>query len=80
MDHVTFSRELALYLVHTKHTKLMMFLLCSAGMWSHTMTVQDYQDLIDRGWRRYEAAVGKIHTFSCSIAYGFVFVSIVTEI
>ncbi|CAM4727915.1 unnamed protein product [Leuciscus chuanchicus] len=22
------------------------------GMWSHTMTVQDYQDLIDRGWRR----------------------------
>uniref|UniRef100_A0A667XMP8 Arginyl-tRNA--protein transferase 1 n=1 Tax=Myripristis murdjan TaxID=586833 RepID=A0A667XMP8_9TELE len=37
---------------HTKHTKLMMFLLCSAGMWSHTMTVQDYQDLIDRGWRR----------------------------
>uniref|UniRef100_A0A8C7YF62 Arginyl-tRNA--protein transferase 1 n=1 Tax=Oryzias sinensis TaxID=183150 RepID=A0A8C7YF62_9TELE len=21
-------------------------------MWSHTMTVQDYQDLIDRGWRR----------------------------
>uniref|UniRef100_A0A674MIQ4 Arginyl-tRNA--protein transferase 1 n=1 Tax=Takifugu rubripes TaxID=31033 RepID=A0A674MIQ4_TAKRU len=27
-------------------------LLCSTGMWSHTMTVQDYQDLIDRGWRR----------------------------
>ncbi|MBN3326698.1 ATE1 transferase, partial [Atractosteus spatula] len=24
----------------------------SHGMWSHTMTVQDYQDLIDRGWRR----------------------------
>ncbi|XP_073729628.1 arginyl-tRNA--protein transferase 1 isoform X2 [Misgurnus anguillicaudatus] len=24
----------------------------SNGMWSHTMTVQDYQDLIDRGWRR----------------------------
>lgn len=24
----------------------------STGMWSHTMTVQDYQDLIDRGWRR----------------------------
>uniref|UniRef100_A0A8C7NEJ6 Arginyl-tRNA--protein transferase 1 n=1 Tax=Oncorhynchus mykiss TaxID=8022 RepID=A0A8C7NEJ6_ONCMY len=23
-----------------------------AGMWSHAMTVQDYQDLIDRGWRR----------------------------
>ena len=22
------------------------------GMWAHTMTVQDYQDLIDRGWRR----------------------------
>ncbi|KAG7230086.1 hypothetical protein INR49_009806 [Caranx melampygus] len=24
-------------------------------MWSHTMTVQDYQDLIDRGWRRCHA-------------------------
>ncbi|XP_051506728.1 arginyl-tRNA--protein transferase 1-like isoform X2 [Myxocyprinus asiaticus] len=24
----------------------------SHGMWSHTMTVKDYQDLIDRGWRR----------------------------
>ncbi|TRZ02385.1 hypothetical protein DNTS_021095 [Danionella cerebrum] len=24
----------------------------SQGMWAHTMTVQDYQDLIDRGWRR----------------------------
>uniref|UniRef100_A0A8C2Z696 Arginyl-tRNA--protein transferase 1 n=1 Tax=Cyclopterus lumpus TaxID=8103 RepID=A0A8C2Z696_CYCLU len=24
----------------------------SIRMWSHTMTVQDYQDLIDRGWRR----------------------------
>ncbi|XP_052006802.1 arginyl-tRNA--protein transferase 1-like isoform X2 [Xyrauchen texanus] len=24
----------------------------SHGMWSHTMTVQDYQELIDRGWRR----------------------------
>ncbi|XP_051281136.1 arginyl-tRNA--protein transferase 1 isoform X4 [Dicentrarchus labrax] len=24
----------------------------SHGMWTHTMTVQDYQDLIDRGWRR----------------------------
>uniref|UniRef100_A0A3P9NWI3 Arginyl-tRNA--protein transferase 1 n=1 Tax=Poecilia reticulata TaxID=8081 RepID=A0A3P9NWI3_POERE len=24
----------------------------SHGMWSHSMTVQDYQDLIDRGWRR----------------------------
>ncbi|XP_073775240.1 arginyl-tRNA--protein transferase 1 isoform X14 [Danio rerio] len=24
----------------------------SYGMWSHNMTVQDYQDLIDRGWRR----------------------------
>ncbi|KAJ8334043.1 hypothetical protein SKAU_G00413620 [Synaphobranchus kaupii] len=24
----------------------------SYGMWSHTMTVQDYQDLVDRGWRR----------------------------
>ncbi|XP_070437169.1 arginyl-tRNA--protein transferase 1 isoform X5 [Equus przewalskii] len=24
----------------------------SNGMWAHSMTVQDYQDLIDRGWRR----------------------------
>ncbi|MCJ8730871.1 hypothetical protein PDJAM_G00189480 [Pangasius djambal] len=24
----------------------------SHGMWAHSMTVQDYQDLIDRGWRR----------------------------
>ncbi|KAL5010842.1 hypothetical protein ScPMuIL_013147 [Solemya velum] len=24
----------------------------SHGMWAHAMTVQDYQDLIDRGWRR----------------------------
>ncbi|XP_041124342.1 arginyl-tRNA--protein transferase 1 isoform X2 [Polyodon spathula] len=24
----------------------------SHGMWSHALTVQDYQDLIDRGWRR----------------------------
>ncbi|XP_076831774.1 arginyl-tRNA--protein transferase 1 isoform X2 [Brachyhypopomus gauderio] len=24
----------------------------SHGMWSHAMRVQDYQDLIDRGWRR----------------------------
>ncbi|XP_025096854.1 arginyl-tRNA--protein transferase 1-like isoform X1 [Pomacea canaliculata] len=24
----------------------------SHGMWAHVMTVQDYQDLIDRGWRR----------------------------
>ncbi|CAK1586917.1 unnamed protein product [Parnassius mnemosyne] len=24
----------------------------SHGLWAHTMTVSDYQDLIDRGWRR----------------------------
>ncbi|XP_012253206.2 arginyl-tRNA--protein transferase 1 isoform X2 [Athalia rosae] len=24
----------------------------SHGLWAHTLTVQDYQDLIDRGWRR----------------------------
>uniref|UniRef100_UPI00398E9E5B arginyl-tRNA--protein transferase 1 isoform X2 n=1 Tax=Pristiophorus japonicus TaxID=55135 RepID=UPI00398E9E5B len=24
----------------------------STGMWAHTMKVEDYQDLIDRGWRR----------------------------
>ena len=23
------------------------------GMWAHTMTCLDYQDLIDRGWRRF---------------------------
>lgn len=22
------------------------------GMWAYQMTTQDYQDLIDRGWRR----------------------------
>ncbi|KAL4641294.1 arginyl-tRNA-protein transferase 1 isoform X2 [Arapaima gigas] len=31
----------------------------SNGMWSHAMTVQDYQDLIDRGWRRYGKYVYK---------------------
>ncbi|XP_046417336.1 arginyl-tRNA--protein transferase 1 isoform X5 [Neodiprion fabricii] len=25
---------------------------CSHGMWAYTLKVQDYQDLIDRGWRR----------------------------
>uniref|UniRef100_A0AAQ5YCU0 Arginyl-tRNA--protein transferase 1 n=1 Tax=Amphiprion ocellaris TaxID=80972 RepID=A0AAQ5YCU0_AMPOC len=35
-----------------KYFEEMMFLLFPTGMWSHTMTVQDYQDLIDRGWRR----------------------------
>uniref|UniRef100_A0A1B6E864 Arginyl-tRNA--protein transferase 1 n=2 Tax=Clastoptera arizonana TaxID=38151 RepID=A0A1B6E864_9HEMI len=24
----------------------------SCGMWAHSLTVQDYQDMIDRGWRR----------------------------
>ncbi|KAL3680317.1 hypothetical protein R1sor_023273 [Riccia sorocarpa] len=24
----------------------------SRGLWAHTLTVQDYQDLLDRGWRR----------------------------
>lgn len=24
----------------------------SDGMWAHSLTVQDYQDMIDRGWRR----------------------------
>ncbi|KAM9618139.1 arginyl-tRNA--protein transferase 1 isoform 3-T3 [Trichechus inunguis] len=24
----------------------------SCGMWAHSLTAQDYQDLIDRGWRR----------------------------
>lgn len=24
----------------------------SDGLWAHTLTVQDYQDMIDRGWRR----------------------------
>ena len=22
-------------------------------MWAHSMTVQDYEDLLNRGWRRY---------------------------
>lgn len=25
---------------------------CSHGMWAHYLTPQDYQDMIDRGWRR----------------------------
>ncbi|KAL1464676.1 hypothetical protein WDU94_004301 [Cyamophila willieti] len=25
---------------------------CSHGMWAHVLSVQDYQSLIDRGWRR----------------------------
>jgi len=26
-------------------------------MWAHCMTVEDYQDLIDRGWRRWISLV-----------------------
>lgn len=38
---------------HVRSIKCLMFLWFLSGMWSHTMTVQDYQDLIDRGWRRW---------------------------
>lgn len=27
-------------------------LLCFLGMWLHYLSVNDYQNLIDRGWRR----------------------------
>lgn len=27
-------------------------IIAKLGMWAHCMTVDDYQDLIDRGWRR----------------------------
>lgn len=45
-------------------------------MWAHTLTVQDYQNLIDRGWRRsgsylYKPVMNKIccpaYTIRCSI-------------
>ncbi|XP_065090515.1 arginyl-tRNA--protein transferase 1 isoform X1 [Ochlerotatus camptorhynchus] len=37
------------------------------GMWAHTMTCQDYQDLIDRGWRRSGCYCYKpeMHTTCC---------------
>ena len=28
------------------------FLLTHKGMWAHILSCQDYQDLLDRGWRR----------------------------
>ena len=47
------------------HGKIYIFIYCKRflfiffylinidiGLWAHTMTVGDYQDLIDRGWRR----------------------------
>lgn len=46
----------------------------SHGLWTHTLTVEDYQDLIDRGWRRsgkycYKAVMSKtccpLYTISC---------------
>ncbi|RZF39714.1 hypothetical protein LSTR_LSTR003956 [Laodelphax striatellus] len=49
---------------------------CSHGMWAHSMTVQDYQDLIDRGWRRSGQYVYKpnmavtccpMYTIKCSL-------------
>jgi len=33
-------------------TSVDMILFDMLGMWAHYMTVEDYQDLIDRGWRR----------------------------
>ena len=47
----------------------------SQGMWTHLLTVEDYQDLIDRGWRRsgkycYKPIMYKtccpMYTISCS--------------
>ena len=49
----------------------------SNGMWSHYLTVEDYQDLIDRGWRRsgkycYKPIMDKtccpMYTISCHAA------------
>lgn len=49
----------------------------SHGMWSHFLTVEDYQDLIDRGWRRsgkycYKPIMDKtccpMYTISCQAA------------
>lgn len=46
----------------------------SQGMWTHSLTVEDYQDLIDRGWRRsgkycYKPLMAKtccpMYTISC---------------
>lgn len=46
----------------------------SHGMWTHSLTVEDYQDLIDRGWRRsgkycYKPVMSKtccpMYTISC---------------
>lgn len=28
--------------------------LSKLGMWAHLLSCQDYQDLLDRGWRRYQ--------------------------
>ena len=48
----------------------------SGGMWVHRLTVGDYQDLIDRGWRRsgkycYKPMMSKtccpLYTISCSV-------------
>lgn len=47
----------------------------SQGMWAHYLTVEDYQDLIDRGWRRsgkycYKSLMSStccpLYTISCS--------------
>lgn len=39
---------LTIQVMNSKITVYIMF----SGMWAHLMTVHDYQDLIDRGWRR----------------------------
>ncbi len=49
----------------------------SNGLWAHTLTVEDYQDLVDRGWRRsgkycYKPLMTKtccpLYTISCHAA------------
>ena len=32
-------------------------LVLVVGMWAHALTVTDYQDLINRNWRRYECII-----------------------
>ena len=38
------------YIANIVYTTFNFFLI--TGMWAHSMTVQDYQDLLNRGWRR----------------------------
>ena len=42
-------------IMHDRNTfrLIIITIFIMVGMWSHTLTAQNYQDLIDRGWRRY---------------------------